>query len=224
MPDYSTKTPKEKPVQVVGIVQDTKYRNLRDQPPRMIYLPYRQERLLPWSYFVVKARNVSIAVASLRDILRELAPDAILYQPVTMKQLVDGSAGRERLLTTLANFFAALALLLMTVGLYGLLSYSVVLRKKEIGIRMALGASRAQVVRMVLRQTMWLVVPGLLLGAVASVAMTRLLASLLYGAGPLDPFSFAVSLALLLGAAALASWMPARRAASIDPMQALRAE
>jgi ABC-type antimicrobial peptide transport system permease subunit len=130
----------------------------------------------------------------------------------------------ERMLAKLSSFFSLLALLLSCVGLYGVMSYDVARRTREIGIRMALGAQRRSVVGLVMRQTMLLVIIGVVIGLGAALASTRLIASLLYGLTPNDPLTIALAGLLLLTVAALAGYLPARRAARVDPMIALRHE
>ncbi len=131
---------------------------------------------------------------------------------------------QERLLAELSSFFGLLALLLACIGLYGVMSYDVARRTHEIGVRMALGAEAMDVVRLVMRETMSLVVIGLIAGLVAALLTTRLIASLLYGLTPDDPLTVGLASLLLLTVAALAGYLPARRAARVDPMVALRTE
>jgi ABC-type antimicrobial peptide transport system permease subunit len=142
----------------------------------------------------------------------------------TIPQLRDQELVQERLLAQLSSFFGLLALLLACVGLYGVMSYDVARRTHEIGIRMALGAQRRDVVGVVLRETMLLVVIGVITGLSAALATTRLITSLLYGLTPNDPLTIGLAGLLLLAVAAMAGYLPARRAARVDPMEALRHE
>jgi ABC-type antimicrobial peptide transport system permease subunit len=134
------------------------------------------------------------------------------------------SLNRERLLATLSGFFGGLALLLATIGLYGVMSYSVARRRNEIGIRMALGAQQSRVLRMVLGEVTLVVIGGLVVGVGAAIATTRLVATFLYGLQANDPVTVALAVVMLGAVAALAGYLPARRASKLDPMVALREE
>lgn len=214
---------KDTSIQVVGVVGDTLYNGLRDSAPRLIYLPYLSAAGWdPRVQIAVRASDRASGIAAVRAAFGELAPDVGLDEPVMMSDLVSGSVGRERLVAVLAGFFAVLTLTLTAIGIYGLMSYGVLRRRKEIGIRMALGASRASVARLVVDQAMWLVLPGLALGAIGIWAGTRLLGTLLFGVKPLDPWMSAASFALLLGCALAACAIPAWRASSVDPLESLR--
>jgi predicted permease len=211
--------------QVVGVVGDTLYNGLRDAAPRLIYLPYLSGAGWdPRGQIAVRASDRASGLAAVPAAFGELAPDVPLGEPVMMSDLVSGSVGRERLMAVLAGFFAVLTLTLTAIGIYGLMSYGVRRRQKEIGIRIALGASRASVARLVVDEAMWLVLPGLALGAIGIWAGTRLLGALLFGVKPLDPWRSAASFALLLGCALAACAIPARRASSVDPLESLRLE
>jgi len=141
-----------------------------------------------------------------------------------MDDVVNESLAQERFIAQLAGFFSLFALLLACIGLYGIMSYAVTRRTSEIGIRMALGARSADVIRLVMKETMLLVVIGIALGLSAALATTRLISTLLYGLTPNDPLTTAVAVLLLIGMAALAGYLPARRASHVDPMVALRYE
>jgi putative ABC transport system permease protein len=143
---------------------------------------------------------------------------------ITLSKQMDESLNRERLLATLSGFFGGLALLLATIGLYGVMSYNVARRRNEIGIRMALGAGQAQVMRMVLGEVASMMVVGLAIGLAASLAATRLVSTFLYGLKASDPVTFLSAVGILTCIGALAGYLPARRAARVEPMQALREE
>jgi ABC-type antimicrobial peptide transport system permease subunit len=142
----------------------------------------------------------------------------------TQSELIAMSFNRERLFATLSSFFGLLALALVSIGLYGVMSYTVARRTHEIGVRMALGAQSGNVLRMIMGESMLLVLIGLAIGLAAALAMTRLIAGMLYELTPSDPLTITLATLLLLVVAALAGWLPARRAARVDPMVALRRE
>jgi predicted permease len=203
--------------EIIGVAKDAVYSYLHDKTRPIIYFPGRDvER------FVVRAAGLGAPlVAMIRRELqafdKNLAPDIQVAD-----QRLDNDLFLERLLAKLSSFFALLALLLACVGLYGVLSYDVARRTHEIGIRMALGAQRRDVVGLFMRETMLLVVIGVIIGLSASLGATRFIASRLYGLTPNDPLTIALASLLLLTVAALAGYLPARRAARVDPMVALR--
>jgi putative ABC transport system permease protein len=210
-------------VRIVGIAGNTKYSNLREETPLTMYVPYAQ-----WNQTGFVALRTSAALgetyAMFRDMLRQIAPGAPIRTIRTMEQQVDESLATERLAAYLSIFFAALALLLTAVGLYGVLAYSVTRRTSEIGIRMALGARRSSVVWLVIREAMGHTAIGAVVGITAVAASSKLIASLLYGVHPNDPWMIAAAVGALATVCAVAAWIPARRASSLDPMVALREE
>jgi len=213
-----------KALTIVGVVDDMRFQDLRTDAPPIVYLDFTQMEEARNLEFVIKTDHPASAVADLRDILRTLAPGVHVTNSITMEEQVDRSLSRERLLATLSTFFAALGLLLGAISLYGVLSYSVICRTAEIGIRMALGASRGNVLRMIVGEAARLVIPGLMIGGAVCVGATRLLRSLLYETEPMDPMTVTLSLVAIVAIALIASWLPARHASRIDPMEALRTE
>ena len=174
---------------------------------------------------MVRARGEAAAIASsVRDVVRQLDPNLPLVRMRTMDEVAGEVLAQRRLSMTLMSVFAALALVLAAVGLYGVMSYVVTARTREFGVRMALGAPRAAVLRLVVRQGLLTVVAGLAVGLAGAVAATRLLAGLLFGVKPLDPLTFGAVPAVLLVVALVACWLPARRATRVDPMAALRTD
>lgn len=216
-------------VEIVGLVKDAKVADIREQTPRAFYVPFLQD---PGSWrettFQVHTTGDPFAlVGALRKEMQAIDPNLPLFRVRTLEAQVDESLGRDRLLTTLTSLFGGLALLLACAGLYGVLSFSVTQRTHEIGIRMALGADRRAVLQMILRQGMALILVGLAVGLVGAYLFTRYLESLstmLYGVRPNDPLTYAAMSGLLVLVAALACFLPARRATRVDPLVALREE
>jgi predicted permease len=213
------------PVEVIGVVEDSRFGSLRDSTSMMIYVPARQVSR-PLENFTLELRADAAPgslIAGVKRVMAELSPTASL-QFTTLSDQVARSLSRDRLLATLATFFGGLALLLALIGLYGTMSYNVARRKNEIGIRIALGAARERVVRMVIGEVSVVVAAGLCIGVVLALAATRLVASFLFGLTALDPVTWIGSAGVLLGVALLAGAVPAWRAARMNPMSALREE
>ncbi|HEY3741691.1 MAG TPA: ABC transporter permease [Bryobacteraceae bacterium] len=210
-------------VRIVGIMRDTKYLNLRDRMQPTLYVPFTQ-----WSqggFIAIRtAAPLRQTYAMFREMLREVAPGAPIRTIRTMEQQVDESLSTERLTAYLSLFFAALALMLTAIGLYGILAYSVTRRTNEIGVRMALGAQRSDVIWLVIRQAMGQTAFGAAAGIAVVIASSRLIASLLYGVRPNDPAMMIAAVAALALVCAGAAWIPARRATRLDPVVALREE
>ncbi|HUB31419.1 MAG TPA: ADOP family duplicated permease, partial [Bryobacteraceae bacterium] len=212
------------PIQIVGVVKDTKYISLRAENEAIAYYPLSQLPPMRWANFVLRANGPAASlIPSVKAAVDEVNHD-ITLQFRTLALQVDESLGRERLLATLSGFFGALALALAVIGLYGVMSYNVARRRNEIGIRMALGAEQARVLRMVLGEVAILIVAGLALGLAVAVFSTRLLASFLYRLEPNDPTTLVTACVVLAVSAVVAGLLPARRAANLDPMTALREE
>jgi putative ABC transport system permease protein len=216
------------PLEIIGVVRDVVHKGLRDGTRVSIYgLPSLQEsnRRYVMIFFYVRTVGDPLALArGIRQIVHEVDPKARVTDLRTMNDLLNDQLFQERSLSSLVGFFSLLALALACLGLYGTLSYAVVRRTREIGVRMALGAQEHDVLSVVIRQGMTLTLIGCGLGAILAVALTRVVSSLLYGVTPTDPLTFVLTV-LLLGAVAFVScWLPARRAARIDPMVALRYE
>ena len=210
--------------EVVGVVGDVKQTSLDAEVGPQIYIPYRQQtgnRM----YFVVRTEGDPLALAdAIRAEVAALDRDVPLYEVSTMEALKARSTASRRVGVLLLGGFAVLALALAVVGLYGAISYSVSQRTHEMGIRMALGAGRGEILKMVLREGLWLALTGLALGTAGAFALTRLLEGMLYGVAATDPATFLAVSALLLSVALAACYLPARRATKVDPMVALRYE
>jgi predicted permease len=206
--------------EIIGVAKDAVHNRIRSETLPLIYFPSQDGDTL-----VARAAGPAAPLAA--TILREIQAvdkNLVIADIRTSSQLIDQELFLERLLAKLSSFFALLALLLASIGLYGVMSYDVERRTHEIGIRMALGAQRRDVIGLVLRETMLLVVIGVIIGLSAAIGATRLITSLLYGLTPNDPLTITLASLLLLTVAALAGYLPARRAARVDPMVALKHE
>ncbi|HWS87828.1 MAG TPA: ABC transporter permease [Pyrinomonadaceae bacterium] len=213
-------------VEIVGLARDAKYTTLRDETPPTAYLPWLQElRSMGGVVFEVRtAGEPEAATAAVRRVVHELDGRFPLNGVKTQTAQADETLARERLFAKLLSLFGLLAQALAGIGLYGVLAWSVARRTHEIGIRMALGAQRRDVLRMVLRQGMALTLAGVVVGLAAAYAVTRFTEGVLYGVTPTDPLTFASVALLLSSVALLACLVPARRATKVDPMEALRYE
>jgi predicted permease len=212
-------------LQIVGVVKDSKYHDLREQTPAMAYVPFFQATESGGATFEVRTANNPVNVATaVRRAVAEADGRLPVFDLKTLRDQVEDSLVEERLIASLSSLFGALALLLACVGLYGLMAYVVSRKTNEIGLRMALGARRGQIVAMVLRETVLLVMGGLAVGIPAGLAASRLISSELYGVQTRDPLTILLATSILIAVAALAGFLPARRAALVDPMAALRFE
>lgn len=210
---------------IVGICSDTYYYTLREGPPAQFFLPYVQQKEVHGMTYQLRT---SLSTAALAPLLRSTVQSIDRDLPVanlrTQKEQIDATLQIERALAALTSGFGLLALALACVGIYGIMAYSVAQRTNEIGIRLALGANPAQVRRMVLRESTWLTLIGIAAGVGGALACMRLVRSMLYGISPNDPTTIAAGTAVLIAVALAATWIPARRAAAVQPMQALRHE
>ena len=211
---------------MIGIAEDAKFYDLRQGPPRTIYLPLSTQRIdnLGNLVFLIHSPTKAQAIIGFRKALSEIAPTIPLVLFVTLREQMDAALGSEELITILANFFGVLALLLSALGLYGLLSASVTQRTGEIGVRVALGATRVRVLRMILQEALVLLGSGLILGAIGLFIMARFVTSMLYTVTAYDPLTLAGAVGTLLIVTTLAALWPALRAAALAPIEALRAE
>lgn len=212
-------------IQIVGVCGDTRYMNLREAPPPQFFLPYVQQTQVGGMVYEFHTRMSPAAILpDLRRVVQSADPDLPLVDVRTQNQQIDADLEQERVFVTLTSGFGLLALALASVGIYGIMAYSVANRTNEIGIRLALGAQPAQVRGMILRESGWLAVVGIVVGLAGALLMTNGVKSMLYGIAPNDPFTLASGVALLLCVALASSWIPARRAAGVHPMVALRHE
>jgi len=215
----------QRPLTVVGLVQDAVYRNLRDPVPPTIYFALSQQRALG-TRITFLLRGSGDAGALARSVAQAGATvhNAITFDFRTLETAISDSLIQERVIAMLSGFFGTLALLVAGVGLYGMMSLAVTRRRNEIGVRMALGAEPGRVIRMVLREVATITLLGLIAGAAIALTASQLVAKLLFGLTPTDPATCAMATALLASVALLAGYLPARRASRVDPMIALREE
>ena len=209
---------------VVGVVADVKQYGLDSEQKTQFYRPLRQLPLRPLSLVVRTAAEPAGLTPALRQAFASVDADLPIDKVRPMGQLLDDASAPKRLSFLLLGSFAATALLLAAVGIYGVLAFSVAQRTQEIGIRMALGARRRDVLWMVFGQGLRLALAGVALGVTAAFGVTRLMSGLLFGVSPTDPATLVAVSALLLGVALLACVVPARRATRVDPMVSLRSE
>jgi putative ABC transport system permease protein len=212
---------------IVGIAADVKHLSLREAPPPEMYVPYTQKvwpSLLTMSIVLRTTQDPASIATSAREAIHSIDPDLPIANVRTLDNIVDDSMTVPRFAVLFLGAFGGLALILATVGMYGVISYSVAQRTQEIGIRMALGAQQRDVLKMVLRYGIRLAGIGLTIGLAAAFGVTRLMKSFLYGVQPADPLTFASVVILLMLVALAACYVPARRAMKVDPMVALRYE
>ncbi len=207
---------------IVGIARDVRYRGLGADAVHEIYLPQAQFPSPQMAVVLRPRSSVAEPLAILRSEVAALDPELPIFAPATMESLVSDSVAFPRFTTQLLTAFAALALTLAAIGIYGVLTYAVSRRVREIGVRMALGAERRHVIRMVVSRGLGLTLTGVGIGLLAAFAVTRFLEQLLFGVRPTDPATFAATALALITVATIACWLPARRAASVDPVVSLR--
>jgi putative ABC transport system permease protein len=211
-------------VEIIGVVADSKYRTWTESTRGVMYLPLSQNYLPQMTLVVRTSVNPISLLGPIQNEVKPLDSQLPLFNVKTMRQQINISVWPQEMGSGVLGAFGLLALLLAAVGIYGTMSFVVAQRTHEIGIRMALGAARRDVVKSVLAQALRLVLAGIAIGLVGALALTRFIASLLFGVKPTDPVTFAGVCLILTGVAVLASYLPARRAARVDPMVALRYE
>jgi len=211
-------------IAIVGVVRDGKYKDVRAKTPELAYLPFEQH-LEGWMNLSLRTVGDPAKVsAAIRREVKAVDANVPVYNVRTLEAQLDESLSQERLVATLSSWFGAFALLLAAIGLYGVLAYSVTRRTNEIGLRMALGAARGGVIWMVLREALLLVSIGVAIGVALALVLARSVSSMLYGLKPTDSLTISAAAVILFVGAAFASYLPARRAARVDPMVALRYE
>lgn len=213
------------PIEIVGVCGDTMYRDLHEGLSPQLFVPYVQQTQVRRLTYQIRTRNTPEAIApSLRLLMHQIDPALPLVNVRTEQDQIDSDLADERLLVSLTSIFGLLALALASVGIYGVMAYSVAQRTREIGIRMALGAIPRQILAMVLREASSLSAASIALGVGASLLVARFAQSMLFGIAPSDPTTLWSAAGLVMIIAVAASWIPARRAASVQPMEALRRE
>jgi len=223
VPGHSQLGP-EIPWQVVGVIADEKVGDLGDNGDSGMYVSNEQSPLYGMTLVARTAIDPLALDHSLRQAIHDIDKDQPLTDVRTLEQVRSESVASSKLETRLVGIFAAAAMILAAIGIYGVISYAVTQRMQEMGIRSALGASAGDLVRMVLKSGLALAAVGLVTGFAGSLALTRLMSNLLFGVSPHDPLTLALSGALLASVALLACWIPARRASRVDPAVALRYE
>jgi predicted permease len=211
-------------LEIIGILRDAKYNSVRDPAPPTMYIDYRQARSFGATFEVRTSSDPLALVQRIREAVRTIDPNLPLTNVSTQVEQIENRLQQERLFAQAYALFGGLALLLAAVGLFGLMSYSVARRTNEIGIRMALGARREDVVRLVMSESMVLVAVGVVIGLAAAFAARRLVQALLFGLAPTDVASIAAATATMVIVSAIAGYLPARRASRVDAMVALRYE
>jgi predicted permease len=213
----------ENSFRIVAIVKDTKYGDLREDFQPIVFLAATQDRrsVLFNQFLIRTTQPLSEVMASVRFALNEVQP-GIQFHFHDFREQIRETLMRDRLMAALSGFFGLVAAVLATFGLYGLIAYTVVQRRAEIGIRLALGASQRDIVVMTVREAAVLLGIGLAIGVLLALGGAKLIASMLYGLSPVDPLTFTFGIVLLSAAALMAAYVPARRAANLDPMAALR--
>jgi predicted permease len=211
-------------IEVIGVVKDAKYISLSERNRPMAYYPYSQQNWFLGNFEVRFSGESGAIVSAVRQAIKDVNRNLPIAEVAMFSEQIDRSLVQQKLIARLSSFFGLLAMMLAAIGLYGVISYSVTQRTREIGVRMALGAGRHNVVGLVLGQGTRLAAIGVLAGLGASWAVTRWAESLLFGVSPTDRMTFVIISLLLIAVALLACYIPARRAARVDPIIALRCE
>ncbi|HKQ73670.1 MAG TPA: ABC transporter permease [Blastocatellia bacterium] len=216
-------SPQADQYEIVGVVKDAKFGSLRKENMRIVYLSHQQNWTRPSINFALRAAgDPADLITAVRQEIQSVGKDIPVTKLTTLAAQLDETLGKERLVAMISGFFGLLSLVLACIGVYGLLSYAVTRRTNEIGIRMALGASAGNVFKLVMGETLLLVLMGVTLGLAAAMATTRLISSLLFGLTATEPMTMALAALSLTAVAAFAGFLPALRAARVDPLAALR--
>src|SRR5688500_2767150 len=209
-------------IEIVGIVRDVRYESLREPPPPTIYFPHLQREPEDLVFSIRTAGDPTIVMNAARAAIGAVDPNIPIVRIETQLSTLETRFAHEKVLAQASMLFGGIALFVAAIGLFGLMAYNVSRRTREIGIRMAMGAQSKEVLGLVLRESMLLVVAGIVIGIAASLAAGRLVASQLFGLEPTDALTIASAMLVMLLVSAAAGYLPARRAARVDPMVALR--
>ena len=218
------KTFNEEKYEIVGVCGDTKYEDLKSDAPATFFVPYTQSFESNVTYEIRTLAPSAEILKSLQQAVATVDKDLPLIHARTQNEQIDATLSNQRIFALLTSAFGVLALILACIGIYGIMAYTVTRRTNEIGIRMALGAPRTKVLRMILREASTLTIIGVIIGIAASLFLARLVSTMLYGLKPSDPTALSSAAVILVAIALLAGWIPARRASRVDPMDALRHE
>ena len=208
--------------EIVGVVGDSKFFGLRERPKPMVFYPLSQKNVDSFELLLRTAADPDGVASEVRSALQQINSRLPILEQQTLDDQIERSLEQQKMIASLCSIFGLLALLLVSIGIYGTLAYSVAGRTAEIGTRMAIGARKVHVIALVLRDLVFVLLVGLLLGVAVAFGATRWIQSFLFGVKPLDPLAFSASALLIAGIALFAGYLPARRAAKIDPMRALR--
>jgi ABC-type antimicrobial peptide transport system permease subunit len=219
---FDARTPTD--MEIIGVVNDIDYQDLREKHSRQVYLCAPQGLELNTTVYLSAKGNPRSVLATARRVVQEMEPKAPIVNMKTVAHQLEESLVTERMIASLSTVFTILAVALAVLGLYGVMAYMVTQRAREIGIRVALGAQFGNVVWLVMREVVLLVAAGIAVAIPLALALSRFIGSQLYGIKPTDPISIATAALLLAGIAMLAGFLPARRAASADPLRVLRYE
>jgi len=211
-------------LEVIGVVKDVKFGSLQEDQQTLDYYPVTQQIRYLNDFEVRYTGSLDAVLPAVRRAIHDVDPNLPISNVTTLNEQVDRSITNQRLVAQLSTFFGLLAVFLSCIGIYGLMSYVVTRRTNEIGIRMALGAERSHVRWLVMREILFLVALGVVIGVPAALAGNRLISNMLFGLLPADPISLIAAVGALLLVAAIAGYLPARRASLVDPMVALRCE
>ncbi len=211
-------------VEVVGVLRDAKYDSIRDEAPTTMYVPHLQTRVPVPTFAVRTAGDPESAVGAIRDMVRQIDPNVPVTDVSTQMEQVERRLLQEKTFAQAYALFGMLSLIVAAVGLFGVMSYAVSRRTSEIGIRIALGAQRGQVLGATMRESLVLVAGGLAIGLGIAIGASRFVASLLFGVAAQDATTIAMAMVMMALVAAFAAYLPARRASRVDPMVALRYE
>jgi predicted permease len=221
---FGTSVDDDRNTEIVGVLRNVRYNDLREQPPPTMYVPYRQNNPEDLVFSIRTAGDPSSVMAAARAALRASNSGIPVVDVETQMSTLEQRFAQEKVLAQAYTLFGGIALFVAAIGLFGLMSYNVSRRTREIGIRMAMGAERREVLRLVLRESMLLVATGVVIGLPVSLALGRLVRSQLFGLEPADLATMATAMSVMLSVSAVAGYLPARRAAGVDPMIALRCE